>query len=105
MREIAVGGDDRRVEFSADRRDQCVAPAEKRASRADFVRDLAGEFRRLLTSLVDLAPRQGRSRLGNVAVRVVPRSRENFGVRRGREDEPLSSWSSRYSAVASTPSR
>jgi hypothetical protein len=89
VREVAVVGDDRRIQFPADGSDQSVHPCEERSPWPDLVCDLPREHSRVLACLVDLAPREVGPRSGNVTVPDVSLSDEDFGVRRRREYEPF----------------
>jgi len=89
MRKVAVVGHGQRIQFPTDSGSEAVRSGEEPAFGADPVRDLTREFRCLLAGLVDLAPREGGLRLGNVAVRVIPHTDEDFSVDRRRNDEPL----------------
>ena len=87
MGEIAVGRDHWRIEFAADRRDQCVVRLERRSTGADFRGDFAGCDCRSFVDTVDLAPfeipasasnrpvRTPRNRLGTTTIRAFRASR------------------------------
>lgn len=87
--EVAVGRNDRRVQFATDRRDQPVEPVQIRTARPDFVRDFARCHCRPSVHLVLLSPREVTASASDVAVREVSFADECLRVGRDGHHPPF----------------